>query len=172
MTQISHGMLYEKGKYKIGDRVGLGGGEDEYNLETNSCIGSGVLGDSPPPSSTPPRFQHTSIASVARDPNSDLSVLPLRPRSSRATAGNDFITTMKIHMIQDREERNEDRRLKNESMREARREEHLRREKRSEDRQNTERMFVMALGGMANYFSAYKKTEDNKGDNRKRLFNG
>ena len=75
-------------------------------------------------------------------------------------------------MIQDREERNEDRRLKNESMREARREEHLRREKRSEDRQNTERMFVMALGGMANYFSAYKKTEDNKGDNRKRLFNG
>ena len=35
-------------------------------------------------------------------------------------------------------------------MREARREELLRRE----DRRNTERVFVMAVGGMANYLSA------------------
>ena len=33
----------------------------------------------------------------------------------------------------------------------------MRREERSEDRQNTERMFTMAMGGMANYFSESNK---------------
>ena len=138
----------------------MGGEEEEYDLETNSFSSYGVLGDPTPPSSTPPRHQYTSVASVARVPTFDLSVYPLRPRSSRAAAaGDDFLAIMKMQTIQDREEQKEDRRLKNEQMREARREERLRREEQSEDRQNAERMFAMAVGGMANYFSVSKNVK-------------
>ena len=91
-------------------------------------------------------------------PSSDSSVSPLRPRSSRAAAGDDFLSIMKLQMIADREERKEDRRLKEETLRETRREERLRREERSEDRRNTERMFAMAMGGIANYFSGSNTT--------------
>ena len=59
-------------KYKIGERAGLGGGEEEYDLETNSFSGAGVLGDPPPP---PPRIltpvrRQRPVASVARMPSS------------------------------------------------------------------------------------------------------
>ena len=36
-------------KYKIGGKTSLGGGEEEYDLETNSFSGPGVLGDRTPP---------------------------------------------------------------------------------------------------------------------------
>ena len=142
-------------KLKIGERASLGVGNEEYELETNSFSGPGILGDPPPQAPTPPRPPPTL---VARPTTEDDLVSPLRPRSSRAAAGDDFLAIMKMQMIQDREERKEDRRLKEEAMREARREEQMRREERDEDRRNTERMFEMAVGGMANYFSAAPKT--------------
>ena len=144
-------------KYKIGERAGLGGGEEEYDLESNSFSGPGVLGDAPPRPTTPPLTQHP-VTAVTRNTGSDSSISPLRPRSSRAAAGDDFLAIMKLQMIADREERKEDRRLKEESLREMRREERLRREERSEERRNTERLFVMAMGGIANYFSGSNTT--------------
>ena len=71
-------------------------------MNTNSFDGSGVLVDSPPLPSTPSRRQHNSVASVARVPTSDSEVSPLRPRSSRAAAGDDFLAIMKMQIIQDR----------------------------------------------------------------------
>ena len=141
-------------KFKIGERASLGGGNEEYDLETNLFSGPGLLGDPPPNATTPLRSR---VPSVARAADDDVSISPLRPRSSRSAAGNDFLAIMKIQMIQDRAERKEDRILKVEAMREARREERIRREERAEDCRNFERMFAMAIGGMANYFSAPKK---------------
>ena len=60
-------------------------------------------------------------------------------------------------MIQDREERKEERRLKEEAVGETRREGRNRREERAEDWRNTERMFAMAVGGIASYFSGSNK---------------
>ena len=77
---------------------------------------------------------------------------------------------MKMQMLQDREERKEDRRLQEEAMRETRREERVRREERAEDRRNTERMFMMAVGGMANYFNNQEpKRRSKKSRGRKKL---
>ena len=80
----------------------MGGGAEEYGLETNSFSGSGFLGDLPPPSTTPPCCQHTSVARV---PVSDSSVSPLHPRSSRAAAGDDFLSIIEIQMMQGMEEK-------------------------------------------------------------------
>ena len=108
----------------------MGDGNEEYNLVTNSFSSPRVLGDPLLNEITSPRPRPTAVARATDD---DVSVSPLRPRLSKAAAGNDFLAIMKMQMILDRAGRKEDRRLKPEEMREARREDQIKREEQAED---------------------------------------
>ena len=146
----------KKIKFLLGERACLGGGEEEYDVETNTFTGEGVLGPNPnlTPNVTrsPQRRNEARRGMRSEDSATDRESNPspvARPRASRAAAGDDFLSIMKLQMMQDKEDRKNDQLIRAEERKEQMRMESNRREERIEDRRTMERMFMMAVGGYA-----------------------
>ena len=129
----------------------------------NTFSGPGALGPppqddyttAPPLVGTPPRQTRVDQdAEVASDNNTTPIV---RQRPSRAAAGEDFLSIMRMQMTQDREDHKEERIVRAEERRDAIRVENMRREERDNDCKSMENMFMMAVGGFAAYSNKSKK---------------
>ena len=114
------------------------------------------MGPSPnlrPTVTTSPQRRNESRQGVrSEDSSTDRESNPspvARPRASRAAAGDNFLSIMKLQMIQDKEDQKQDQLIRAEERKETMRMESNRREERIEDRRTMERMFMMAVGGFA-----------------------
>eukprot|EP00560_Eucampia_antarctica_P004687 CAMPEP_0197836690 /NCGR_PEP_ID=MMETSP1437-20131217/29737_1 /TAXON_ID=49252 ORGANISM="Eucampia antarctica, Strain CCMP1452" /NCGR_SAMPLE_ID=MMETSP1437 /ASSEMBLY_ACC=CAM_ASM_001096 /LENGTH=309 /DNA_ID=CAMNT_0043443069 /DNA_START=24 /DNA_END=953 /DNA_ORIENTATION=+ len=145
-------------KYKIGDRAGLGGGAEGYDLEEDDYTGEGVLG--PPVERGDNNNTGRGVArrGVETD-ESDRASQNARSPSSRLQPGgrneaaqiDDFIEMMKLQMLQDAQERRESRRREEIE----RRQQEIDRQEKRDDRRSMERMFIMAISSFAAGWSGH-----------------